>query len=368
MSRLRRKAYVDLDPGFTQFWHADGIGGARLDGHDCYFTVGENIGTPGLRRSPPAGIDWRPVRAAVVLEEWPVAGAGDAGSRSRRSARGAGAFGPVEFDGHTYGLKVHEFRKVIELPAPFAAAVRDRARHPPRRRRATARRSRPTAGRSSTRAPTVRGPARVPRLRAGLGRGVLGRAGHLRGDEQRLVQRPHRALPRLGPARRWCRTPASARTYPVGEGLVAFTLEEAVDGAERIAADYEAPPPRRARARRGALRLGQGAAPLPRRSGTRAMSRQGRRAPAGRGPTRHGARADVGLSARDHGRASWPSRSCRPTARGDEETDPPSELPPLALAGDEETVFDWIRRTRAPPIDIPDPPARAFRDAAARSS
>src|SRR6188474_2395006 len=34
MRRLRRKAYVDLDPGFTQFWHADGTAGARLDGHD----------------------------------------------------------------------------------------------------------------------------------------------------------------------------------------------------------------------------------------------------------------------------------------------------------------------------------------------
>ena len=26
--RVRRKAYVDLDPGFTQFWHADGTAGA----------------------------------------------------------------------------------------------------------------------------------------------------------------------------------------------------------------------------------------------------------------------------------------------------------------------------------------------------
>ena len=29
MSRLRRKAYVDLDPGFTQFWHACGDAGPR---------------------------------------------------------------------------------------------------------------------------------------------------------------------------------------------------------------------------------------------------------------------------------------------------------------------------------------------------
>src|SRR5947208_748234 len=43
MRRLRRKIYIDLDPGFTQFWHAAGNLGPRLDGHDFYFTVGENI-------------------------------------------------------------------------------------------------------------------------------------------------------------------------------------------------------------------------------------------------------------------------------------------------------------------------------------
>ena len=46
MRRLRRKAYLDLDPGFTQFWHAAGHDGARLSGHDFHFTIGENIGTP----------------------------------------------------------------------------------------------------------------------------------------------------------------------------------------------------------------------------------------------------------------------------------------------------------------------------------
>src|SRR3954447_5212655 len=47
MRRFRRRAYVDLDPGFTQFWEVAGNRGARLAGHDLYFTVGENIGTAG---------------------------------------------------------------------------------------------------------------------------------------------------------------------------------------------------------------------------------------------------------------------------------------------------------------------------------
>jgi hypothetical protein len=114
MSRFRRKAYVDLDPGFTQFWHADGTGGSRLGGHDVFFTVGENIGRPGCE-IPTCGLDWKAVRPPVVLDEWPPADGGDAG---RFTTIGAwrGAFGPVHFDGRTYSLKVHEFRKVIDLP------------------------------------------------------------------------------------------------------------------------------------------------------------------------------------------------------------------------------------------------------------
>jgi hypothetical protein len=44
------------------------------------------------------------------------------------------------------------------------------------------------------------------------------------------------------------------------------------------------------------------------------------------------------------------------------ETDPPSNLPPLALVSEEERVFDYTEDACSP-IDIPDAPARAFRDA-----
>jgi hypothetical protein len=114
MRRLRRKAYVDLDPGFTQFWHADGTGAFKLEGHDVYFTVGESIGRPECP-IPTCGLEWKAVRPPVVLEDWPVS---DHGDPDRFTTVGAwrGAFGPVDFAGRTYSLKVHEFRKVIELP------------------------------------------------------------------------------------------------------------------------------------------------------------------------------------------------------------------------------------------------------------
>jgi hypothetical protein len=111
-SRFRRKAYVDVDPGFTQFWFAQG----RLDslaGHDAYFTVGEGIGRPGCL-IPTCGIEWRPLPPPVLLDEWPVVRSEP--GRFTTIATWRSPYGPVEHRGHVYGLKVHEFRKLLHLP------------------------------------------------------------------------------------------------------------------------------------------------------------------------------------------------------------------------------------------------------------
>jgi hypothetical protein len=111
---FRRRVMVDIDPGFTQFWDQEGLVGANVVGHDLHFTIGELIGTPGSP-IPTCGIEWRPVRQPVVLEDWPVS---DSAHPDRFTTVGTwrGPFGPIEHDGRTYGLKVHEFRKFIALP------------------------------------------------------------------------------------------------------------------------------------------------------------------------------------------------------------------------------------------------------------
>jgi len=111
---FRSRVYVDADPGFTQIWHAQGDPAARLEGHDLYFTIGELIGTADCS-VPTGGIDWKHVRQPVVLDDWPVV-ASPALERFTTIATWRGPFGPLENDGHTYGNKVHEFRKLIELP------------------------------------------------------------------------------------------------------------------------------------------------------------------------------------------------------------------------------------------------------------
>lgn len=125
LARIPSRAYVDLDPGFTQFWAAADVPGSRLAGHTHYFTVGERIGCAGCP-IPTLGLPWRPVRQAVTLDDWPVPpDARDPRFTTVGSWRGA--FGPVTHDGTTYGVKAHEFRRVAELPlsvdATFEAAL-----------------------------------------------------------------------------------------------------------------------------------------------------------------------------------------------------------------------------------------------------
>jgi hypothetical protein len=123
--RFRRKVYIDLDPGFTQIWRATGSDGARLDGHDLYYTVGQRIGTTGCR-IPTNGITWLPMRQPIVLNgERPPAPSPLA--RFTTVASWRGAYAPITYLGETWGVKAHEFRKIVDLPRvsglPFEVAL-----------------------------------------------------------------------------------------------------------------------------------------------------------------------------------------------------------------------------------------------------
>jgi hypothetical protein len=123
LSHFRTRAFVDIDPGFTQAWHAAGDPAARVDGHELHFTIGEAIGTPSCP-IPTTGIRWRPTRQPVVLDDWPAAPLARRGEGFRFTTVGTwrGPYGPVTIGGRTYGLKVHEFRKLIELPRRVPSA------------------------------------------------------------------------------------------------------------------------------------------------------------------------------------------------------------------------------------------------------
>ena len=112
--RFRTRVFIDQDPGFTQFWHQTGLAEDRLRDHQFYFTVGENIGSPACP-IPTGGIDWRPIRQPVVLDQWPPFAA-PTPTRFTTVATWRGPYGRVAHAGVQYGLKAHEFRKFASLP------------------------------------------------------------------------------------------------------------------------------------------------------------------------------------------------------------------------------------------------------------
>jgi hypothetical protein len=110
------RVYVDLDPGFTQAWHADPSVPFQLAGHDRYVTVGLNLGRPSALL-PGSEIDWLPTLPPVVLAEWPAAPpTREAELRFSTVATWRSPYGQLQIDGRTIGLKHHEFRRVIDLP------------------------------------------------------------------------------------------------------------------------------------------------------------------------------------------------------------------------------------------------------------
>ena len=107
------RVYLDLDPAFTQLWHAvEGID-MRFAGHSHFVTVGQAIGRPGCD-VPTCGLAWIPTPQPVVLDLWPAAG------RITRDALTTVAnwrgYGSVEHEGVFYGQKAHSLREFFPLP------------------------------------------------------------------------------------------------------------------------------------------------------------------------------------------------------------------------------------------------------------
>jgi hypothetical protein len=234
LRQARRRAYVDIDPGFTQIWKAQGL--LSVDHHDVYFTIGENIGRPGCP-IPTGGTDWRPTRPPVVLSDWPVAANG-VRDRFTTVASWRGGYGSLEFEGTRYGAKAHEFRKFVELPgrapgtfevaldihpaeAPDLALLRDHGwelvdpRH------------------------VARDPLSFREYVQGSGAEFSVAQGiYVETESGWFSDRTVRYLASGKPA--LVQDTGFTRTLPAGEGLLAFrTLEEAAAGAGEIARDYE---------------------------------------------------------------------------------------------------------------------------------
>lgn len=234
MRRLRRKAYLDLDPGFTQFWHLAGRDGARVEGHDFHFTIGENIGTPECS-IPCSDIRWRHTRQPAILTDDACASAPWTG-RFTTIASWRGPYGPIQHGATTLGLKVHEFRKLVDLPqrapAEFEIALDI---HPADERDLTLLRD------HGWRVVDPREVAADPQSFDSYIRGSDAECSAAQGvyvatNSGWFSDRTVRYLAAGKPA--VVQNTGFSRTYPVGEGLIAFrTVEDAVRGVEAIQRD-----------------------------------------------------------------------------------------------------------------------------------
>ena len=114
-----RRVFLDVDPGFGQMWRELSLADL-FAGHDRFVSVGLNVGSADCG-VPNCGLAWIPTLPPVALDHWPVAQRGT-GFTSVASWRGP--YDPVEYEGHTYGLRAHQFRRFAALPESTSAELR----------------------------------------------------------------------------------------------------------------------------------------------------------------------------------------------------------------------------------------------------
>lgn len=113
LGAARRRVFLDTDPGFGQMWRELELADV-FHGHDDHVTIGERIGLPDCE-IPTCGLRWITTPQPVVLDRWPAAAAPPRPVFTT-VASWRGAYGPIDYGGRRYGLRVHEFRKFAELP------------------------------------------------------------------------------------------------------------------------------------------------------------------------------------------------------------------------------------------------------------
>ncbi len=108
------RAFVDIDPVFTQLWHGGGGVDMGFSRHNRFVTIGQAIGTPGCD-VPTCGLKWITTPQPVVLDQWPMA---DGVERDALTTIGHWrSYGAIEQGGVHYGQKAHSVRELIDLPA-----------------------------------------------------------------------------------------------------------------------------------------------------------------------------------------------------------------------------------------------------------
>ncbi|MGB2710078.1 MAG: hypothetical protein WBC33_01070 [Conexibacter sp.] len=121
LEAVPRRLLVDLDPAFTQLWHAlDGVD-MGIAAHDRFASVGLRLHAPECA-IPDCGVHWSPTLPPVALAHWPRAvhepTEGVTAIANWRS------YGTIEHAGIRYGQKAHSVRKLLDLPRAAGQPLR----------------------------------------------------------------------------------------------------------------------------------------------------------------------------------------------------------------------------------------------------
>lgn len=234
LARVRRRAYLDQDPVYTQLWHAAYGADLGLERHEVLFTVGQRIGT-AASQIPDCGRRWEHTLPPVLPWLWREQPAGRGGRFTTVSSWGR--YGDLEYEGRSYRSKQPEFLRFAELPAlsarEFELALAGADGDDPALVRLRAggwriRDRRAVAGIDDYRRFVAASGAEI-----GIAKGayVAGRAGWI-GDRSCHYLASGRPV--------LAQSTGIEGSLPVGEGLVTFSgLEEAVEAARAITLDYE---------------------------------------------------------------------------------------------------------------------------------
>lgn len=235
LDAVPRRVFLDIDPGFAQMWREQGLHDA-FAGHDRFATLARGISRPGCT-IPTCGLAWTTLPQPVVLEHWPAMPPRPAGAFTGIGAW-RGPNGPLEYAGHLYGLRCHEFRKFLAVPGrcpgdSFAQAL---AIDPGDAKDIAA-----LEGHGWRLLDPIAAAGSPDRYRdfiaASKAEFMVPKQMYVDTASGLLSDRSCYYLATGRPV--LARDTGLRNLYPCGEGLVTFTtLDEAVAGVERITADY----------------------------------------------------------------------------------------------------------------------------------
>jgi hypothetical protein len=236
LGNVRRRAYIDQDPVFTQIWRSEYGHELNFKSHDVFLTVGLNIGTPHSH-IPDGGVKWRHTLPCVVVDFWPFE-IDDSCERFTTVATWY-EYGDISFGGEWYGTKSDELKRFSDLPAAAGAKVELMLKDFPDTDEAGIQRMR-DGGWIIEPAAKVGDLDKYQRyIRNSRGEIGIAKNAYVKGNSGWFSDRAAQYLAAGKPV--LAQSTGFERCLPTGCGLLSFkNLEEAVDGIRRINSDYKA--------------------------------------------------------------------------------------------------------------------------------